>query len=169
MALLEFVARLAAVKVGLEPLKALNADPYILMTDGAAKGNPGPAGAGAVIFAPDEAVVGSWSWYLGPLSNNAAEYGALILGLIVAKELGLKKLKVALDSELVARQLSGQYQVRHEGLRLYYQEAKKLLAEFDEVKVGHVYREKNGDADRLASLAAQNGAIGLLEVLERQD
>jgi ribonuclease HI len=163
---LAFEAALAEVSAKIAPLPGLAPGRYTLQTDGAAKGNPGPAGAGAVIFEPDEEAIGEYSWYLGPLTNNAAEYSALILGLTVAGALGVRRLLAQVDSELVARQTTGQYQVKHEGLVPYYFMAKRLLSGFGEAVVAHVYRERNKAADRLSSRAASLGAKGLLGVFE---
>lgn len=124
-----------------------------LFSDGAARGNPGPSGAGAVLLTPDGQVVARLGKYLGVQTNNHAEYTALLLGLQHAKALGAKELEVFADSELLVRQLSGKYQVRSPTLRPLYEEALRLLKDFSKVKVAHVPREENGAADEMSNRA----------------
>src|SRR4029450_3842351 len=123
-----------------------------LFSDGAARGNPGPAGAGASIQDERGRVIGEVSQYLGETTNNQAEYQALLLGLAKAHALKVKHLEVFLDSELVVKQLNGQYRVKHPNLIPLFEKVKKQLAEFPTRKVSHVYREMNQEADRLANL-----------------
>jgi ribonuclease HI len=94
------------------------------------------------------AAVGS---FLGHTTNNVAEYKALLLGLEKALELGVKKLEVRADSELLIKQLNGQYRVRNEGLRPLYEQALVLLKQFEATRLKHVRREHNAEADRLAN------------------
>ena len=124
-----------------------------LFSDGAARGNPGPAGAGASIQDERGRVIGEVSQYLGETTNNQAEYQALLLGLVKAHNLKIKHLEVFLDSELVVKQLNGQYRVKHPDLIPLFEKVKQHLAEFHTRKVSHVYREMNQEADRLANLA----------------
>ncbi|MDR1608402.1 MAG: ribonuclease HI family protein, partial [Deltaproteobacteria bacterium] len=147
------------------PTPKISPGRYLLRADGAAKNNPGHAGAGIVIFDPQDQVFLAKGWYLGRLTNNAAEWEALVLGLTIAKAQGLTHLEVALDSELVVKQFLGVYRVRSEGLIPYWREARNLALGFSNFRIGHVYREKNKDADRLASQAALKGAKGELAVL----
>ena len=122
-------------------------------TDGAARGNPGQAGLGVVISAQDGRRLLELSEYLGSTTNNIAEYRALIRGLEEAKNLGAKEVEAFTDSELVARQISGQYKVKSPGLLPLFQKAKVLLGGFSSAKVTHVRREYNKEADKLANLA----------------
>ncbi len=124
-----------------------------LYTDGAARGNPGPAGAGAVILNPQGHVVAKVGKYLGENTNNYAEYMGLILGLKRARAMGIKELEVFADSELLVRQLNGQYQVKAENLRPLFEEARQLLAAFPRVQLRHVPREENQAADEMSNRA----------------
>jgi|SRR5215471_7757924 len=126
---------------------------YELFSDGAARGNPGPAGAGALLRSQGGEVLAEISEYLGETTNNQAEYQALLLGLKKAQELKLTTLKVFLDSELVVKQLNGDYKVKHPDLIPLYREVVALLKKFPSIAVAHVYREKNKEADKLANLA----------------
>lgn len=123
----------------------------ILWTDGAARGNPGPAGIGAILKSADGEVLYTGSEYLGHTTNNVAEYRAVLLGLNGALELGVRRIEVRADSELLIKQLKGEYRVRSPGLRPLYEEAKRLLSRFASSKLTHVRRELNGEADRLAN------------------
>jgi ribonuclease HI len=141
-------------------MNSSQAGPFILQADGASKGNPGPAGAGAVLFDPDGRPVFRLGKYLGRMTNNMAEYHGLIEGLKVAKGLGLPSLRVRMDSQLAVRQIDGQYRVKNPGLLPLWQEAKSLLSSFSPWSIEHVYREGNSLADKLASSAAVAGAEG---------
>lgn len=129
-----------------------------LYTDGGARGNPGPAGAGAVIKkigqdGKEGEVLATVSQYLGETTNNQAEYQALLLGLQKAKILGVKTLKVFLDSELVVKQLNGVYKVKHPDIAKRFLEVHNILSSFSSVSFHHVPREKNTEADRLVNQA----------------
>jgi ribonuclease HI len=123
----------------------------ILWTDGAARGNPGPAGVGAILKTPEGEVLAAESRYLGHTTNNVAEYRALLLGLERAAELGIAVLEVRADSELLIKQLKGEYRVKSEGLKPLFQAARQLISRFSSVKLTHVRRELNSEADRLAN------------------
>jgi ribonuclease HI len=125
----------------------------VLYTDGAARGNPGPAGAGVHIEAEDGSVLAEVAVYLGSTTNNVAEYMALLAGLERAGELGAREIEVRSDSELMVRQMSGRYKVRNEALQALHARAHELAAGFDRVRYVHVRREQNRDADRLANRA----------------
>jgi ribonuclease HI len=122
-------------------------------SDGAARGNPGPSGAGAVLIEPGGQVVARLGKYLGNQTNNYAEYMGLLLGLKHAKALGAKEIEVFADSELLIRQLGGRYQVKSPSLRPLYEEAVKLLNDFSRVKLVHVPREMNAAADEMSNRA----------------
>lgn len=124
---------------------------WLLMVDGAARGNPGEAGCGAVICDETGAVVKELSRYLGHATNNVAEYEGLLMGLEALIQMGKKKIRVQSDSQLLVRQLNGQYRVKDEKLKLLFERAVILLRQFDSVRIVHVPRELNKLADRLAN------------------
>jgi len=124
-----------------------------LFTDGAARGNPGPAGAGAVIVSPDGHVVAKIGKFLGDSTNNVAEYMGLILGLKRAKAMGIKELEVLSDSELLVKQLNGEYTVKADHLVPLHQEAQALLRAFPEIALRHIPREENAQADAMSNRA----------------
>ena len=123
--------------------------------DGASRGNPGPSGIGAAFFDGGSRPVKQLSIYLGETTNNVAEYLALIYALQEALRDGYTAVSVHTDSELLARQLSGQYRVRDAQLRLFYGLAQHLIARFDRCAVAHIPREQNVLADRLAGRAVK--------------
>ncbi|HEY6106529.1 MAG TPA: ribonuclease HI family protein [Anaeromyxobacteraceae bacterium] len=135
------------------PAEATAAARTRLFTDGAARGNPGPAGAGAVILNPQGHIVAKVGKFLGENTNNYAEYMGLILGLRRAKAMGIKELEVFADSELLVRQLNGEYQVKAENLKPLFEEARQLLSAFPEVRVRHIRREENEAADEMSNRA----------------
>jgi ribonuclease HI len=124
-------------------------------TDGACLGNPGPAGVGAVLQSPDGRILARVSKYIGETTNNVAEYLALVYALLEAHRLGIRRLAVKADSELMVRQLNGEYKVRDGTLRLFYDLIQTARQAFDSVTVEHIGRAGNADADRLAGLAAK--------------
>jgi ribonuclease HI len=124
-----------------------------LYTDGAARGNPGPAGAGAVIVNPDGHNVAKVGKFLGDSTNNVAEYMGLILGLRRARAMGIKELDVYSDSELLVKQLAGDYAVKAEHLKSLHEEAKALLGAFSTIQVRHIPREENAQADAMSNRA----------------
>lgn len=129
------------------------ADPrlrLIVNIDGGAKGNPGPAACAAVLRdADDGQIVLERGKYLGETTNNVAEYEGLLLALELATELKACKVEVRSDSELMVRQLSGQYKVKSPGLKPLYERARAALRPFEGVELRHVRREENAEADRL--------------------
>jgi ribonuclease HI len=126
-------------------------------TDGGARGNPGPAGFGVLIRDQDGRKVAGLSEYLGHQTNNYAEYRALIAALEYAADRGPKALKVISDSELLVKQVKGQYKVRHPGLQELYRRAKELIAQLEWFSIEHSFREQNQEADRLANEAMDRG------------
>ena len=124
-----------------------------LYTDGAARGNPGPAGAGAVIISPAGHIMAKLGKFLGESTNNVAEYTGLILGLKRAKAMGIKELDVFSDSELLVRQLAGEYAVKADHLKPLHDEAQALLKAFPDVHVAHIPREQNAQADEMSNRA----------------
>jgi ribonuclease HI len=127
------------------------ADEWLLMVDGAARGNPGDAGCGAVILDKNGTVVKELSRYLGHATNNVAEYEGLLMGLEALLGLGKKRICVQSDSQLLVRQLNGEYRVKDEKLRVLFHKATSLLRQFDSYRILHVPRELNKLADRLAN------------------
>ena len=125
----------------------------IIYSDGAARGNPGPAGAGAVLQGEDGHVIVELCRYLGEATNNQAEYQALLLALEEAKTIGADKLTIFADSELMVKQIMGEYRVKNDGLKPLFAEAQKLLRDFADYTIEHVPRDENRHADRLANLA----------------
>jgi ribonuclease HI len=121
--------------------------------DGGARGNPGPAAAGAVASTPDGGELAERNVYIGEATNNVAEYRAVLLGLELAAELGADEVEVVNDSELVAKQISGEYRVKNKGLQPLYLETMAALREFPEWAVRSVRRESNERADELVNEA----------------
>ncbi len=126
--------------------------------DGASHGNPGPAGVGAA-FREGELSVGQFSHYLGETTNNVAEYLALIYALQEAAFAGYTRVTVKSDSELLVKQVSGQYKVRDERLQLLHGVAQHLITGFEQCRVDHVPRTQNRAADRLATEAVTQRRI----------
>jgi len=122
-------------------------------SDGAARGNPGPAGAGAVVVDEGGMAVAEIGRYLGEQTNNVAEYEGLLLGLRHALAHGATDVEVLADSQLLIRQLAGVYRVKSAGLMPLFEEAKRLLRRFRNVELRHIPREMNGAADEMSNRA----------------
>jgi len=130
----------------------------IAYTDGGARGNPGPAGAGAVIYDEEQKQeLATISEFLGHATNNTAEYTAVLMVLQRAKELGATSVHVRLDSELVQRQMLGIYRVKQPHLQTLFVQIHNLVQGFEKVSFEHVRREKNVRADELANQAMDRG------------
>jgi ribonuclease HI len=125
----------------------------VVHVDGGARGNPGPAAAAAVVSTPDGDVLDEASELLGEATNNVAEYRALLLGLRRARELGATEVDVVNDSELIARQVTGAYKVKHEAMRPLHAEASAALGAFDRWTIRSVPRAENARADGLVNAA----------------
>lgn len=125
----------------------------IIHTDGAARGNPGPAGIGVIMKCPDGKVVGEHYEYLGETTNNQAEYKALIRALKEAIKLEAEEVDIFADSELMVSQIKGIYKVKNEGLKPLFDEARGLVKKIKTFHIAHVRREKNKEADNLANIA----------------
>ena len=125
----------------------------VLRTDGASRGNPGHAAAGIVIEAEDGALLAQGKQYLGVMTNNQAEYRALILGLLAVARYKPSSLRIYLDSELVVRQMRGEYKVKDELLQAQHREATARMRLIPNVTIEHVLRGKNALADKLANEA----------------
>jgi len=125
--------------------------------DGGARGNPGPSGYGAVIEDPNGQTVARLSEFLGVQTNNYAEYSALLAVLAWAVEHNAGNLRVISDSELMVKQMKGQYKVKNPGLIPLWQEAKRRAARLDSFELRHTLRRGNKEADRLANQAMDKG------------
>jgi ribonuclease HI len=137
-----------------EPTSATASTPtYRANIDGGSRGNPGPASYGVVIRDPRGQIVAKLKKYIGRSTNNVAEYYGLIAALDYAQQHGIRALRVESDSELLVRQMLGQYKVKSPELRPLFERARKMAQGFDSFKIGHVYREQNAEADALANEA----------------
>jgi len=125
--------------------------------DGGARGNPGPAGYGAIFKDSSGKKIGELSRYLGIQTNNYAEYSGLIAALEYALSQGHKALKVFSDSELMVRQMTGVYKVKSPELRTLYEKARALVRKLESFRIEHVRREFNHEADKLANQAMDEG------------
>jgi ribonuclease HI len=130
----------------------------VVNVDGGARGNPGPAAVAAVVTTPEGEPLAERNAYIGEATNNVAEYRALLLGLELARELGAAEVEVVNDSELVARQIGGEYKVKHAGLKPLYEQAMGELRDFDGWAVRAVRREQNMRADELVNEALDERA-----------
>jgi ribonuclease HI len=125
----------------------------IVHVDGGARGNPGPAAAACVITSPDGELLGEHAQLLGSVSNNVAEYRALLLGLAQAQALGATDVEVIGDSELIAKQVKGIYKVKHPAMRPLYLEAMQAIRAFERFSIRTVPRAQNADADAVVNAA----------------
>ena len=132
----------------------------VVNVDGGARGNPGPAAVAAVATTPEGDALAERSAFIGDATNNVAEYRALLLGLEMARELGATEVEVVNDSELVARQIGGEYKVKHAGLKPLYTDAMHSLRDFDGWAVRAVRREENSRADELVNEALDEALRG---------
>jgi ribonuclease HI len=124
-----------------------------IFIDGGARGNPGPAGIGVLILDGTGKKLKEVSKYIGEATNNIAEYNALLYGLEEALILRADQIKINLDSELVAKQLGGEYRVKDENLRPLFERAVNMLKSFKNFEINHIVREKNKEADKLVNKA----------------
>jgi ribonuclease HI len=125
----------------------------IVHVDGGARGNPGPAAAACVLSSPSGELLGEHAQLLGTVTNNVAEYRALLLGLARAHELGASEVEVVGDSELIAKQVRGIYKVKHEAMKPLHREATEALKKFERWSIRTVPRAQNADADALVNAA----------------
>ena len=126
---------------------------YRANIDGGSRGNPGPASYGVVIRDPRGEIVAKLKKYIGRMTNNVAEYYGLIAALDYAQSHAIRALRVESDSELLVRQMRGQYKVKSAELRPLFERARKMAHTFSSFKIEHVYRDRNADADALANEA----------------
>ncbi|HEY5055434.1 MAG TPA: ribonuclease HI family protein [Acidobacteriaceae bacterium] len=139
------------------PATAANSGWISAHCDGGARGNPGPAGFGAVIQDADGHVLAELSEFLGIQTNNFAEYSGLLAVLDFALKHDHRRLRVVSDSELMVKQIQGAYKVKSPGLKPLYDEARKRIARLEAFEIAHALRHKNKDADRLANQAMDRG------------
>ena len=129
----------------------MSAVPLVVNVDGGARGNPGPAAIAAVITDPDGEVVEERAESIGPATNNVAEYRALLLGIERARALGADEIELVGDSELVVKQVRGEYRVKDAALKELHNRVRQKLERFDDWSIRHVRREDNEHADRLVN------------------
>lgn len=134
---------------------------YRANIDGGSRGNPGPASYGVVIRDPRGELVARLKKYIGRMTNNVAEYYSLIAAMDYAQSHGVRAIRVESDSELLVKQMRGQYKVKSEDLRPLFERAKKMSQGFDSFRIDHVYREQNREADALANEALDETAGGV--------
>jgi ribonuclease HI len=141
-----------------EPVAAAKSASHRANIDGGSRGNPGPASYGVVVRDAQGEIVAKLKKYIGRATNNVAEYYGLIAALDYAQAHAIRALHIESDSELLVKQMRGQYKVKSEELRPLFERAKKMSATFDSFGINHVYREQNQDADALANEALDETA-----------
>ncbi|MCX5677721.1 MAG: ribonuclease HI family protein [Candidatus Omnitrophica bacterium] len=124
-----------------------------LYTDGGSRGNPGPSGIGVVILDSNKKKIKEVFKYIGEATNNVAEYTALVLGLKEALVLKAADVVIYMDSELLAKQLKGEYKVKDANMKTFFDESLNLLKNFNSFEVKHIKRAKNKEADKLVNKA----------------
>jgi probable phosphoglycerate mutase len=142
---------------GMEPASAESGGWFTAHCDGGSRGNPGPAGYGAVIEDSTGKIVARLSEFLGLQTNNYAEYKGLLSVLAWAQQNGARRLRVVSDSELMVKQMKGQYKVASPGLRPLWEEAKRLASHLERFEMRHTLRGGNKEADQLANEAMDKG------------
>ena len=146
------VSHIALLMNKIYPIRPIE---YIMKFDGCSKGNPGPSGAGAVIYKNNEEIWGGCHFVGEKQTNNYAEYSGIILGMQKALNMGITRIHIYGDSNLVVKQLSGEFRVKSPSLFSIYTVAKDLTFKFEEIKINHIYRADNARADELANLALE--------------
>lgn len=124
----------------------------VLYTDGGARGNPGPTGFGALLFDINGLLIDYTGGYEAHATNNFAEYSALLIGLKLARKNKVTDLECRLDSELVVKQLKGEYKIKDENIKNFYKKINELLLDFNSISFKHIPREENQHADRMVNL-----------------
>ncbi|MCM8790803.1 MAG: ribonuclease HI family protein [Candidatus Omnitrophica bacterium] len=130
-----------------------------IYTDGGSRGNPGPSGIGVVVLDSRRKKIKEICKYIGQTTNNIAEYNALLSGLEEAAALGASEVVIYLDSELLAKQLNGEYRVKDDGIRPLFENALGLLKAFKSFEIKHIDRDKNKEADKLVNKAINLAAL----------
>ncbi len=128
--------------------------------DGGSRGNPGPAAYGVVIRDPKGEIIARLKKFIGKATNNVAEYFGLIAALDYADTHGIRALRILSDSELMVKQMRGQYKVKSEDLRPLFERARKMSQTLESFRIDHVYREQNSEADALANQAMDETSRG---------
>jgi len=128
--------------------------------DGASRGNPGHSGIGVAIYDESGNSIKNIKKYIGKTTNNVSEYTAFIAALDEAEKLGVKNIKIFLDSELVYKQFTGEYKTKDENLKTLLAEIRNKAKYFRTLEVTHIPREKNKEADKLANIAVNLGETG---------
>lgn len=136
-----------------EPAPEAKTAAYRANIDGGSRGNPGPASYGVVIRDPKGEIIARLKKYIGRMTNNVAEYYGLIAALDWAQSNQVRALRIESDSELLVKQMRGQYKVKSEDLKPLFERAKKMSQTFSSFRIDHVYREQNAEADALANEA----------------
>ncbi|MBI3647712.1 MAG: ribonuclease HI family protein [Actinobacteria bacterium] len=158
-------ARQAEADRGREEVRVLPPDPravaVVVSCDGAARGNPGPAGVGVLIATPEGEVLDRIALGIGETTNNVAEYTAALEGLRRARELGARDVLLRSDSHLLIEQLAGRYRVKAAHLKPLHAEVTGLARGFERIRFEHVPRERNKEADRLANVGVDAWLAGL--------
>jgi ribonuclease HI len=152
------LGRIGGVVVRAHSIRSDGRMKLTLFADGGSRGNPGPAASGAVLTNDDGAIVREIGTYLGNTTNNVAEWTGLITGLEAALELGATEIVVRLDSELVIKQLTGVYRVKHPNMIPLHAKAKTLLKKFSHVDIAHVPRLQNAAADAVVNAVLDDHA-----------
>jgi len=135
----------------------------IIYIDGGSRGNPGPAAAGVVITTPDDVVVHEAGYFLGRMTNNVAEYTGLLRGLVLAVEQKAQQVRIYSDSQLMVRQITGEYRVKSDDLKPLFEQAQELLLQLPAWEIQHIPREQNKRADELVNLALDRKRDMLVE------
>ena len=128
----------------------------IIYTDGGSRGNPGPSALGVVVTDENGKVLKEYSHYLGEVTNNQAEYEAVIFALQKAKQLKIKEIELRVDSELIGKQLLGQYKIKDPDLQSFFIRAWNLRLDYDRVDIKIIPREQNKKADKLVNIELDN-------------
>jgi ribonuclease HI len=134
----------------------MKAERVVIFTDGASRGNPGPGAIGAIIKEQQGRHIAHISQAIGETTNNQAEYQAIIAALEAAIRLGARQVELKSDSELVVKQLNGQYRVKKTTLKSLYQRVKELTNQFEDFTITHIPRQQNTEADKLANTAVKS-------------
>ncbi|MHB8145686.1 MAG: ribonuclease HI family protein [Vulcanimicrobiaceae bacterium] len=131
----------------------IDAGPFeaFMFADGGSRGNPGPAASGVVLVSPQGEVIEEVGRFLGRATNNVAEWTALCIGLEAAVRLGIRRMAVRMDSELVVKQMSGEYRVKNAALQPLFARARALTRDFEEIEIKHVPRRQNALADAVVN------------------
>lgn len=153
----DLFARLAPTLIGASKPADAPVEGLILYTDGGSSGNPGPAGTGMALCLPDGTELEAWGSFIGRATNNVAEYRAMIAGLERAIELQAGAIEIRSDSELMVKQIKGQYKVKNAALAGLHAQALELLKRFGGWTIRHIPRERNKRADALARSAIKKG------------